>query len=111
MHAILLLCFTCTSQITMAIRDCINSTIHDQAFNAAKVDGWTTSIIEGMLGRLVALSKPFKFVVTVMISQKAGAGMHCAAAARWNPATDGRASVVWENATVHALVTVCWVAI
>lgn len=95
----------------MAIRDSISSTIHDQAFNAAKVDAWTNSIIEGVLGRLVALSKPFKFVVTVMISQKAGAGMHCAAAARWNPSTDGRTSVVWENATVHALVTVCWVAI
>lgn len=57
------------------------------------------------------MGKPFKYVVTCSISQKAGAGLHAAACARWNPKTDGRLGVHWESETVLALVTVFWVAI
>lgn len=98
-------------QITIAVRESVQSVIHDQHYSAAKTDTWTNGIIEAVLGKLVALNRPFKYVVTVLLTQKAGAGMHCAAMARWNPATDGRTSVLWENTTVQALVTVFWVAI
>ncbi len=103
--------WTQTPQITIAIRESVQSVIHDQQYSATKTEQWTNSIVENVLGKLVALNRPFKYVVTVLLTQRAGAGMHCAAVARWNPATDGRTSVLWENATVQALVTVFWVAI
>lgn len=52
-----------------------------------------------------------RYVVTVSLGQKAGAGLHAASTARWNPRTDGKLCVHWESATVQALVTVYWAAV
>ena len=64
-----------------------------------------------LLKRLAALSKPFKYVVTCNLTQKAGAGLHAASCTRWNDKTDGKLTVQWENNTMIVLVTVYWLAI
>ena len=43
-----------------------------------------------VLQRLASLSKPFKYVVTCNLSQRAGAGMHISSSSYWNTKTDDK---------------------
>ena len=86
-------------------------TIGDSQFSHGKLNAWTNNIIEGCLKKLAALGKPFKYVVTCNLVQKAGAGLHVAASSRWRDKTDGKMPVQWENKTLFVLATVFWLAI
>ena len=44
---------------------------------------------DGVLKALSALQKPYKFVVTAVFMQRAGGGLHTAAAAVWDAKKDG----------------------
>ena len=46
-------------------------------------------MVEVCLKRLTALNKPFKYVVTCVIMQKNGAGLHTASSCYWDNTTDG----------------------
>lgn len=85
--------------------------VGDNAFAHSKIDQWSSNIIEGALKRLAALGKPFKYIVTCNLTQKAGAGLHAASCSRWCEKTDGKLSVQWENQTMIILATVYWLAI
>ena len=85
-------------------------TIGDAQFMLPKINQWSSNVVEGCLKRLAALNKPFKYVVTCNMTQKAGAGLHTASCTRWNEKTDGKMSVQWENQTMLILVTVYWLA-
>lgn len=57
------------------------------------------------------LSKPFKYVVTCNLVQKAGAGMHTATTVLWDDKTDGKHTVSIEKPTMLCVCTVYWCAI
>jgi dynein light chain Tctex-type 1 len=99
------------AEIDTMIRESIVGALGDSQFLHAKIDSWSSNIIEGCLKRLAALSKPFKYVLTCTLTQKAGAGLHAASCTRWSDKTDGKLSVQWENDTIMVLVTVYWLAI
>ena len=44
---------------------------------------------DGVLKGLAALQKPYKFVVAAVFMQRAGGGLHTAAAALWDAKKDG----------------------
>ena len=90
---------------------CAVQTIGDSQFAHNKLNIWTNNIVEGCLKKLAALGKPFKYVVTCNLVQKAGAGLHAASSSRWQDKTDGKMPVQWENKTLFVLTTVFWVAI
>lgn len=54
-----------------------------------QVGQWTSSMVEVCLKRLTGLNKPFKYVVTCVIMQKNGAGLHTASSCYWDNTTDG----------------------
>jgi dynein light chain Tctex-type 1 len=83
------------AEVDTLVRDAVAAAVGDAPFAHAKLDAWSANIAEGALKRLVALSKPFKYVVTVNLSQKAGAGLHAACCTRWNDKTDGKLTVQW----------------
>lgn len=99
------------AEVDTMIRDTITGAVADNAFTHAKINAWASNIVEGCLKRLAALQKPFKYVVTCNLSQKAGAGLHAASCQRWNDKTDGKLTVPWENETMLVLVTVYWLAL
>ncbi|KAL4425330.1 hypothetical protein ABPG75_009346 [Micractinium tetrahymenae] len=99
------------AEVDSIVRETVLHTIGDAPWADAKVGAWTSQVIEGILKKLAALQKPMKYVCHVSLTQRAGAGLHAAAASRWNAKTDGSLSVHWESATVLALVTVFWVSI
>jgi dynein light chain Tctex-type 1 len=83
------------AEIDTMVREVITGAIGDSAFLLAKIDAWSSNIAEGCLKRLAALSKPFKYVITCNLSQKAGAGLHAASCTRWCDKTDGKLTVQW----------------
>lgn len=100
------------AEVDTMVRESINQAIGDgNQIIHSKLDTWTSNIIEGCFKRLTALSKPFKYIVTCNLSQKAGAGLHSATGSRWNDKTDGKLTVQWENDAMIIIVTVYWLAI
>lgn len=83
------------AEVDTMVREAITSAIGDSQFLHAKIDAWSSNIAEGCLKRLAALNKPFKYVITCNLSQKAGAGLHAASCTRWNDKTDGKLTVQW----------------
>lgn len=99
------------AEVDTMVRESIAASVGDMHFMHAKIDTWANNVVEGCLKRLAALSKPFKYVVTCNLTQKAGAGLHTASCTHWGDKTDGTLTVQWENATMVILVTVYWLAI
>lgn len=76
-----------------------------------QVSQWTSSCLENCIKRLVALQKPFKYVVTCVLVQKNGAGVHTAASCWWDNTTDGSRTIKIEGKSIIALMTVFGLAI
>ncbi|KAF6260739.1 dynein light chain 9 [Scenedesmus sp. NREL 46B-D3] len=99
------------AEVDTMVREAILAAVGDSQFLHAKIDSWSGNVVEGCLKRLAAWNKPFKYVLTCNLTQKAGAGLHAASCTRWGDKTDGKLSVQWENQTMTILVTVYWLAI
>lgn len=99
------------AEIDTMIRKVLGDVLGEQAFIHAKANQWTNNIIEGCLKNLQGLAKPFKYVVTCCLTQKAGAGLHMASCMRWDERTDSKCTVQWESQTMHVIVTAYWCAI
>mmetsp|Transcript_40524 Transcript_40524/g.77414 ORF Transcript_40524/g.77414 Transcript_40524/m.77414 type:complete len:120 (-) Transcript_40524:351-710(-) len=98
-------------EMDAVIRQSIESTLGTAGFQPSKINAWTSNIVEGCLKRLAALEKPFKYVVTAALAQKSGGGMHIASTSLWDDKTDAKMTIMWENPTMHVIVTVYWLAI
>lgn len=55
-----------------------------------KVAQWNSNIVELVLKKLTGMNKPFKYIVTCVIMQKNGAGIHAANACFWDNTSDGQ---------------------
>lgn len=86
-----------------------------QGYQHDKVNHWTKTVVDNCLGVLTKLQKPYKYIgkinqrwiwfsnnkiefgsfilVTCMIMQKNGAGLHTASSCYWNNETDGSCTV------------------
>jgi dynein light chain Tctex-type 1 len=71
------------------LRQAIEATLKDTVYNRKKVNDWTNSLVALVLSGLQNLNKPFKYVVTCLITQKTGAGVTTSAACYWDPVLDG----------------------
>ena len=97
-------------QVKRLVQDAVEGTIGDSRFDREKVPAWTNRIIEECIKQLATLAHPLKYVVSVTLGQKAGAGMHVTSATAWDDATDGKVGVHWTNVGIIALVVVYWCA-
>lgn len=88
------------------IKESTEQVLANSTYQHNKVPNWTSMVIEGTLKRLKELNKPFKYIVTAVIMQKNGAGMHTATSCFWDNSCDGSATLRWENKSMYCLVTV-----
>ncbi|KAI7804309.1 dynein light chain Tctex-type 1-like [Triplophysa rosa] len=93
-------------EITTIIKETVESTIGNSPFQHNRTNRWTSSIVESSLNQLSKLGKPFKYIVTCIIMQRNGAGLHTANSCFWDNAIDGSCTVRWENNTVYCIVSV-----
>ena len=88
-------------------------------FQHAKVPTWTNTIVENVLKELAVVNseaakngqQKYKFVVTVNLQQKTGAGMVTAAATYGDPSLDRNATVKYETEHVQLQVVVYGMAV
>ena len=95
-----------TEDIEIIVKTSINNVLKDAMYNSAKVDDWSSSIIDSTLKGLQSLNRPFKYVVTTVLVQKNGGGLVSSSSFFWDDDKDGVSKVTWENETIHALITV-----
>ncbi|KXS09959.1 Tctex-1 [Gonapodya prolifera JEL478] len=93
-------------EVTAILKEAVESTLQNQAYHHGKVAQWNSNVVEQALKKLSGLNKPFKYVVTCLIMQRNGAGLHCASSCYWDNATDGSATFKYESKTMYVIVNV-----
>jgi dynein light chain Tctex-type 1 len=79
------------------IKESIEAVLEGCTYQSIKVPQWTNNVVEQCMKRLIALNKPFKYVVTCLIMQKNGAGLVTASSCYWDTLSDGTSIYRWEN--------------
>lgn len=97
--------------VETTIKSAIGSVLNDTMYTSKKVNDWSNNILSNALKGLQSLNRPFKYVLTVIIMQKNGAGLTTAASTYWDAAKDGLCKVTWENNSMHCIVTVYGLAV
>mmetsp|Transcript_38799 Transcript_38799/g.95480 ORF Transcript_38799/g.95480 Transcript_38799/m.95480 type:complete len:113 (+) Transcript_38799:188-526(+) len=95
-----------TEEVHQVVKESVDSCLGSATFQHSKVALWQATIVENALKRLANLNKPFKYVVTCMISQNTGGATHTAHTCFWDAETDGFTKYRFESATMVCLTTV-----
>eukprot|EP00499_Haloplacidia_sp_CaronLabIsolate_P007950 CAMPEP_0196782550 /NCGR_PEP_ID=MMETSP1104-20130614/11592_1 /TAXON_ID=33652 /ORGANISM="Cafeteria sp., Strain Caron Lab Isolate" /LENGTH=120 /DNA_ID=CAMNT_0042152789 /DNA_START=1 /DNA_END=363 /DNA_ORIENTATION=+ len=98
-------------EVVSIVKNVIEDKLKSVVYDPKKLPDYSASVIDAVLKGLLDMSKPFKYVVTCIILQKTGSGLHTAATCFWDGKTDGYCKVPWENSTMHCIVTVYGMAI
>jgi len=93
-------------EVTTMIREAMEQIIGGNMYHSNKVPQWTNTTVEHILGQLTKQNSQLKYVVTCVIMQKNGAGLHTASSCYWDNTTDGSCTVRWENKTMYCIVSV-----
>jgi len=93
------------------VRGAIHNVLNEISYNPKKVNEWINAIIAHCLKELQSLARPFKYVITCIITQKNGAGLITSTSAFWDAKKDGYCKVPWQNPTMHCIVTVYGVSV
>ena len=93
-------------EVKQHVNQAIESTLSTAVYTHSNVPQWTSDVVEGAMKKLTQLQKPFKYIVTCIIMQKNGAGMHTASSCFWDNQTDGSCTTRWDGKTMYCVVTV-----
>jgi dynein light chain Tctex-type 1 len=94
------------------VYDVTSSVLEGRQYQAGKTSEWIESIGSTVLNQLKGNVSPnFKYIVSTIIVQKIGAGLHYESSALWDATTDGSVTVKFENETMICICTVVGVAI
>ena len=86
--------------------------LEGNTYFAAKTAEWIDAIGTNLLVKLRdEVSPNFKFIVSSIIVQNVGAGLHYECAALWNSTTDGSVTAKFENETIICICTVVGIAL
>jgi hypothetical protein len=88
----------------------MKSAIGENKYVHGKVTEWVDSIGSTSVEQLKQLNPNFKFVVSTLIVQNVGSGMHFESVAHWDPKSDGSVAVSYENDDVKCFCTVLGIA-
>ena len=86
-----------SEEIDQLVTPIVESVLKNEDYDGKKVAQWIDKICEQCMEELVELGKPFKYIVTAMIMQKNGAGVHSANSLFVDPSKDGIVSVKWPT--------------
>mmetsp|Transcript_26479 Transcript_26479/g.90368 ORF Transcript_26479/g.90368 Transcript_26479/m.90368 type:complete len:124 (-) Transcript_26479:218-589(-) len=85
-------------QVEPMLTNVLAAVLANEVYEDAKVPVWIDSICEKSMESLAKLSKPFKYIVTCLIIQKNGAGIHSAQSCFWDVSNDNCARVAYPLA-------------
>lgn len=85
--------------------------LESKKYNPAKTSEWTDQMGNKILEKLRDVSPYFKYVVSCVIVQKVGAGLHYESIAHWDSKTDGLLTTKFENDSLICITTIVAAAI
>eukprot|EP00658_Telonema_sp_P-2_P085191 TRINITY_DN965_c0_g1_i2.p1 TRINITY_DN965_c0_g1~~TRINITY_DN965_c0_g1_i2.p1 ORF type:complete len:134 (-),score=34.59 TRINITY_DN965_c0_g1_i2:218-619(-) len=93
----------------------VEATIENNPYSESAVPRWIQTISENVTQDLIALNKPFKYVVNCIVMEQCGAGINTANSAYWDSVHDGVKIVQWptdrsKNQTVTSITSVYGIA-
>jgi dynein light chain Tctex-type 1 len=79
-----------SEEVEQFIRKAIHVALgNDAQYNPKKVNEWTNGIVTNVLKDLQALNRPFKYVITCIITKMIGAGFVSTTSQFWDASKDG----------------------
>mmetsp|Transcript_1973 Transcript_1973/g.4020 ORF Transcript_1973/g.4020 Transcript_1973/m.4020 type:complete len:123 (+) Transcript_1973:103-471(+) len=84
-------------EVEKIVVDTLDGYLKDQAYVEENVPHWINYICETLMAKLSDSKKPLKYVVTCMIMQRNGAGVHTATSCWWDAGNDGQVTYVWPR--------------
>ncbi|KAE9347223.1 hypothetical protein PF008_g7914 [Phytophthora fragariae] len=84
-------------EVDRIILTSIESCLKDEVYDEQKVSQWVDYICESIMKGLSELRKPLKYIVSCLIMQKNGAGVHASVSCHWDTVTDGAHVVKWPG--------------
>ncbi|OWZ21720.1 Dynein light chain [Phytophthora megakarya] len=100
-------------EVDRIILTSIESCLKDEMYDELKVAQWVDYICESIMKGLNELRKPLKYIVSCLIMQKNGAGVHSSVSCHWDTVTDGAHVVKWpgdkhkdHNRSMYCIITV-----
>lgn len=79
-------------EVETVIKGALVNIFADVAFDPERVSAWTNAVLEQVLKGLQAMGKNYKYIISAIILQKNGAGLHTAAGVYWDSKKDGALS-------------------
>ena len=71
----------------------------NEVYDESKVATWVDRICDQSMQKLTQMNKPFKYVVTCILMQKNGAGVHTGQSCFWDVANDNCARIAYPLAS------------
>ena len=93
----------------------IGSVLDGKSYDDQQVQGWIDEICSRITKDLVDMNKPYKYIVSCVIMQKNGAGLHSVNSCFWDGSNDNSATVKWpgekkKDAVIQCICTVYGIA-
>mmetsp|Transcript_28386 Transcript_28386/g.87827 ORF Transcript_28386/g.87827 Transcript_28386/m.87827 type:complete len:124 (-) Transcript_28386:638-1009(-) len=85
-------------QVEPLLTTALASVLANEVYDEAKVASWIDSVCDKSMEALVSLNKPFKYIVTCIMLQKNGAGIHTGQSCFWDISNDNCARVAYPLA-------------
>lgn len=89
----------------------LTTTLEGKTYAVAKINEYIDAIGTNTIGELKLISNNFKYVVSCVIVQNVGAGLHYESVAHWDQSTDGSIMVKYENEDLVGICVVMAIAI
>ena len=98
-------------KVEQAALKVLTSTLDGKVYAASKVSEYIDTVGTSTIGELKLISSNFKYVVSCVIVQNVGAGLHYESVAHWDQSTDGSVIVKYENQDLVGICVVMAIAI
>ena len=89
----------------------MNSVLEAKRFTSNKTGEWVDAIGSGIISQLKEACQNFKYVVSCVIVQKTGSGLHSEIVSHWDASTDGAVCIKFENDTIVCICTIIGIAL
>ncbi|CAF0820619.1 unnamed protein product [Brachionus calyciflorus] len=76
--------------VSKIIEYAIEEVVGDKQYEHVLVNDWVSKIVEKCLNRLKEFYPSFKHIVTCVIMNKNGSGLHSSSSVFWDNTTDGK---------------------
>jgi hypothetical protein len=101
-------------EVKSIIKDCTQTVLDEEEnmqYDHTKSLHWINRINETCLDGLTKLRKPYKFIISVMIMRKTGAGMHICSSAYWGQQDNSIIEAYDASKHIYAVINVHWIAV